>query len=73
MDLIIFEATSTFDDSITERKIKDRNDNTENDPDDSEFDGDNVRLKVDQKSYKEQSNSGDNDNVIKKSKRQKKS
>ena len=51
--------------SIIERKIEDRNDKTDKDPYESEFDGDNVQLNVDQQSYGELSINDDSDNVAK--------
>ena len=57
-----------LDDSITERKIEDRHEkmNKEPDePDEPEYDGDNVQMNVDQQSYGEQSITDDSDNVNK--------
>ena len=45
---------SMFDDSITKRKINDRHDETNKDPDEFEFDGENVQFNVDQQLYGEQ-------------------
>ena len=44
---LFLEQPSMLDDSVTERKIEDRHDNTDKDPDELEFDGDNVQLNVD--------------------------
>ena len=54
-----------LDDSITERKIEDRHDRTDKEPDEPEFNGDTVQLNVDQQSYGEQSITDDNENVTK--------
>ena len=37
-----------FEDSITERKIEDHHEKTNKDPDEPEYDNDNVQLNVDQ-------------------------
>ena len=50
-----FEQLSMLDYSITERKIEDRHDKTYKEPDEPEFDVDNVQLNVGQQSYGEQS------------------
>ena len=52
-----------LDDSITERKIEDQHAKTDNDPDEPEFDDDNVQLNVNQHSYGERSITDDSDNV----------
>ena len=57
------EQPSIFDDSITERKVEGQHVKTENDPDEPEFDGENVRLNNGQHSYGEKSISDDSDNV----------
>ena len=44
------EQPSMLDDSITDRKIEDRHIKTDNDPDEPEFDGDNVQLNVEKQS-----------------------
>ena len=54
---------SMLDDSITERKIKDQHVQTDNHPDEPEFDGDNVQLNVDQQSYGERSITYDSDSL----------
>ena len=57
-----------LDDSITERMIEDRHEkmNKEPDePDEPEYDGDNVKMNVDQQSYGEQSITDDSESVNK--------
>ena len=54
-----------LDDHITERTIEDRLVKTDKDPDEPEFDSENVKLNVDQQSYGEQSITDDSDNVTK--------
>ena len=54
-----------LDHSITESQIEDRQDETDREPDEPEFDGGNVQLNVDQQSYGEQSTTDDCDNVTK--------
>ena len=51
--------------SITERKIEDRRDRTNREPDEPEFDGENVELNVNQQSYGEQSITNDSYDVTK--------
>ena len=50
---LFLEQPSILDDSITERKIEDRHDKIDKDPDEPEFDVDNLQLNVDQLSYRE--------------------
>ena len=50
---------------ITERKIEDRHVKTGNDPDEPEYDGENVQLNVDQQSYGEQPITDDSDYATK--------
>ena len=54
-----------LDDSITERRIEDRNAKSDKDPDEPEFDGENIQLNVDLQSCGEQSITDDIDNVTK--------
>ena len=59
------EQPSMLDDFITERKIENRQDKTDKDPNEPEFDGVNAQLNVDQQSYGEQSITDDSDDVTK--------
>ena len=54
-----------LDDSITERKIEDWHVKTDKDPDESQLDGEDVQLNIDQKSYREQSISDNSGKVTK--------
>ena len=62
-----WEQLSMIDDSMTERKIKDRHGQTEKDPDEPEYEDSNVQLNVDQQLYGEKSITDDSDNLTKKS------
>ena len=54
-----------LDDSITERKIKYPNVRTDNDPDEAEYDDDNIQLNIDQQSYRKPPLANDSEIVIK--------